>query len=111
MLEVVRQDFITTARAKGLTERTVLFKHAMKNALIPILTVLGLQVGNVIQGAVVTETIFAWPGVGQLAITSILARDYPTIQGIVLMVTVAYMVANLLVDVAYAVVDPRVSYA
>ncbi len=111
MIEVLNQDYIRTARAKGAGRLRVMNHHALKNALIPVLTVLGLQVGNVIQGAVVTETIFAWPGVGQLAINSILARDYPTIQGIVLMVTIAYMVANLLVDVAYAVVDPRVSYA
>ncbi|MFZ0218019.1 MAG: ABC transporter permease [Candidatus Dormiibacterota bacterium] len=111
MIDVLSQDYIRTARAKGASRLRVLNRHAVKNALIPILTIVGLQVGNVIQGAVVTETIFAWPGIGQLAVNSIFARDYPVIQGIVLLVTIVYMLVNLLVDAAYAVVDPRVSYA
>lgn len=111
MIDVLGQDYIRTARAKGASWLVVLRGHALKNALIPVLTVIGLQVGNVIQGAVITETIFSWPGIGQLAVNSILSRDYPVVQGIVLVVTIAYMLVNLLVDVAYAVVDPRISYA
>jgi peptide/nickel transport system permease protein len=111
MIDVLSQDYIRTARAKGAGRLRVVGRHALKNALIPIVTVIGLQVGNVIQGALVTETIFAWPGIGKLAVDSIFARDYPMIQGIVLVVTFAYMVVNLLVDVAYAWLDPRITYS
>lgn len=111
MLEVVGQDFIRTARAKGLSERVVIFKHALRNALLPVITVLGIQVGALMGGAVVTETIFAWSGMGRLSINAILARDFPVVQGVVLMVSALFVAANLLVDLVYAVIDPRISYA
>jgi peptide/nickel transport system permease protein len=111
MIDVLSQDYIRTARAKGAGWIRVITHHAVKNALIPVVTVIGLQVGNVIQGALVTETIFAWPGIGKLAVDSIFARDYPVIQGIVLVVTLAYMAVNLLVDIAYAWLDPRITYS
>lgn len=111
MIDVLNQDYIRTARAKGAGWIRVITHHALKNALIPVVTVIGLQVGNVIQGAIVTETIFAWPGIGKLAVDSIFSRDYPMIQGIVLTVTITYMVVNLLVDLAYAWLDPRISYS
>ncbi len=111
MLEVLRQDYIRTARAKGASWLHVVTGHALKNALIPVVTIVGLQVGQIIEGALVTETVFSWPGVGKLAIDSIFGRDYPIIQGIVLIAAFSFMIANLLVDVAYAWLDPRISYA
>jgi peptide/nickel transport system permease protein len=111
MLEVLRQDYIRTARAKGASWREVIFDHALKNALIPVVTVVGIQVGAILEGALVTETIFSWPGVGKLAIDSIFGRDYPIIQGIVLAFAFSYMFANLAVDLAYAWLNPRISYA
>jgi peptide/nickel transport system permease protein len=110
MLEVMRQDFIRTARAKGLPARLVVGKHALANAMIPILTVVGIVVSLLISGAVVTESVFSIPGIGQLLTSAILQRDYPMIQGGVLLATVLLVVVNLLVDVAYAWVDPRVRY-
>ena len=111
MLEVLRQDYIRTARAKGASWRQVIVDHALKNALIPVVTVVGIQVGAILEGALVTETIFSWPGVGKLAIDSIFGRDYPIIQGIVLAIAFSYMFANLAVDLAYAWLNPRISYA
>jgi peptide/nickel transport system permease protein len=111
MLEVLRQDYIRTARAKGASWREVIVNHALKNALIPVVTVVGIQVGAILEGALVTETIFSWPGVGKLAIDSIFGRDYPIIQGIVLAIAFSYMFANLAVDLAYAWLNPRISYA
>ncbi len=111
MLDVLRQDYIRTARAKGASWREVIFDHALKNALIPVVTVVGIQVGAILEGALVTETIFSWPGVGKLAIDSIFGRDYPIIQGIVLAIAFSYMFANLAVDLAYAWLNPRISYA
>ena len=111
MLEVLRQDYIRTARAKGAVWRQVIVSHALKNALIPVVTVIGIQVGQILEGALVTETIFSWPGIGKLAIDSIFGRDYPIIQGIVLLIAFSYMFANLAVDLAYAWLDPRISYA
>ncbi|HET7420838.1 MAG TPA: ABC transporter permease [Candidatus Dormibacteraeota bacterium] len=111
MIEVLNQDFVRTARAKGAGGRRVVFIHALKNALIPVVTIVGLQIGGVIEGAVVTETVFTWPGVGRLAVESIFNRDYTVVQGIVLVAAFSYMVANLLVDLAYAWLDPRISYA
>jgi ABC-type dipeptide/oligopeptide/nickel transport system permease component len=99
-----------TARAKGVAERLVVGKHALKNALIPVVTVVGLQYGFLLGGAVVTETIFAWPGVGRLAMTSILQRDYPVVQGCVLLVAVLFVLINLAVDLLYAWIDPRIRY-
>ncbi|HKV46027.1 MAG TPA: ABC transporter permease [bacterium] len=110
MLAVLRQEFIVTARAKGLAPRAVVWRHALKNALIPTITMLGLQLGALLGGAVVTETIFSRPGVGRLAVDAILARDFPLVQGTVLFAAVAYVLVNLLVDVSYAAVDPRIHY-
>jgi len=110
LLEVLSQDYIRTARAKGLAERVVIFKHALRNALIPVITVVGLEFGTLLSGAVITETIFAWPGLGQLLVGSILARDYPVVQGAVLLVATSFVLINLLVDLLYAAIDPRVRY-
>jgi len=111
MLEIIGQDFVRTARAKGLAPRRVVFYHALRNALIPVVTIVGLEFGALLGGAVITETIFAWPGVGRLAIASIFQRDFPVVQGIVLMIAVVRILANLAVDVVYALVDPRIRYA
>jgi len=110
MLEVLEQDYVRTARAKGLAERVVTFKHALKNAMLPVITVLGLQVGVLLSGAVLTETIFAWPGIGRWLYLSILSRDYPIVQGMALFITSLFLVVNLLVDLSYALVDPRIRY-
>lgn len=110
MLEVFRQDYITTARAKGLAERIVVYKHALKNALIPVVTVMGLQFGTLLGGAVLTETVFSWPGIGRLMVDSILERNYPVVQGAVLLLAVFFVLINLVVDVVYAFLDPRISY-
>ena len=111
MIEVLNQDFIRTARAKGASWQRVVFIHALRNALIPVITIVGLQIGGIIEGAVVTETVFTWPGVGRLAVESIFNRDYTVVQGIVLAAAFSFMFANLLVDMAYAWLDPRISYA
>ena len=110
MLEVLGQDYITTARSKGLVERVVINKHAFKNALIPVVTVIGLQFGTLLGGAVLTETVFSWPGIGRLMVDSILARDYPVVQGAVLLLAVFFVMINLVVDIIYAFLDPRISY-
>ncbi len=110
MLETLSQDFTTTARSKGLTEKVVIIKHALKNALIPIITVVGLQFGWLLGGAVLTENVFAWPGLGRLIVDSILARDYPMIQGAILIFGLLYIFVNLVVDFIYAFVDPRIRY-
>ncbi|OLD60258.1 MAG: hypothetical protein AUI83_02375 [Armatimonadetes bacterium 13_1_40CM_3_65_7] len=110
MLGVLRQEYIVTARAKGLAPRAVVVRHALKNALIPTITMLGLQLGALLGGAVVTETIFSRPGVGRLAVDAILSRDFPLVQGTVLVAAVAYVLVNLIVDISYAAVDPRIHY-
>jgi peptide/nickel transport system permease protein len=110
MLEVLQQDYIRTARAKGLDQRSILFVHALKNAAVPIVTVIGIGVALLIGGAVVTESVFAIPGLGRLTIDAILRRDYPVIQGIVLLFSFLYVLVNLLVDVTYTLVDPRIRY-
>lgn len=110
MLEVLQQDYIRTARAKGLDQRSILFVHALKNAAVPIVTVIGIGVALLIGGAVVTESVFAIPGLGRLTIDAILRRDYPVIQGIVLLFSFVYVLVNLMVDVAYTLVDPRIRY-
>jgi peptide/nickel transport system permease protein/oligopeptide transport system permease protein len=110
MLEVLSQDYVTTARSKGLREKVIIIKHALKNALIPIITVVGLQFGLLLGGAVLTETVFAWPGLGRLIVDSILARDYAMIQGSILIFGLLYTLVNLLVDLTYAFVDPRIRY-
>jgi ABC-type dipeptide/oligopeptide/nickel transport system permease component len=110
MLDVLGREYVTTARAKGVPPSSVVGKHALANALIPVVTVVGLQYGFLLGGAVVTETIFAWPGVGRLAITAILQRDYPVVQGCVLLVAVVFVLVNLLVDLLYGWLDPRIRY-
>lgn len=111
VLEVMRQDYIRTAYAKGLRERTVLVRHAMKNALIPVITIIGLQIGGALGGTLIIETIFNMPGVGRYFISSILARDYPSIQGVVLVLATIVIFVNLAVDLIYAMLDPRISYS
>jgi peptide/nickel transport system permease protein len=108
LLEVIRQDYIQTARAKGLAERVVLYKHAVRNALIPVITVMGMQFGYLLSGSVLTETVFAWPGVGRLMVQSIYARDYPVVQGAILLVAINFMLVNLFVDVLYGYINPRI---
>src|SRR5262245_14001782 len=110
MLEVLNQDYIVTARSKGLSGRAVILRHALKNALIPTVTMLGLQLGALLGGAVVTETIFSRPGLGRLAVDAISNRDFPLIQGTVLFAAVTYVLVNLVVDVLYAAIDPRIRY-
>lgn len=111
MLESLGQDYIRTSRAKGLHERRVVLTHALRNALLPVMTIIGLQFGALLGGAFITEVIFGWPGVGQLAVNSILQRDFPVVQGTVLLVTVSFIVTNLIVDIAYAWADPRIRYS
>ncbi|MHB1005402.1 MAG: ABC transporter permease [Chloroflexota bacterium] len=110
MLEVLRQDYVQTARAKGLHERVVVYGHALRNALLPVITIVGLQFGTLLGGAVLTESIFGWPGMGRLLVDSIFARDYPLVQGIILTFSTLFIFVNLIVDVLYAYVDPRIHY-
>jgi len=110
MLEVLQQDYVRTARAKGLGQRNILFVHALKNAAVPIVTVIGIGIALLIGGAVVTESVFAIPGLGRLTIDAILRRDYPVIQGIVLLFSFLYVLVNLMVDITYTLVDPRIRY-
>jgi peptide/nickel transport system permease protein len=110
LMEVLEQDYVTTARSKGLRGRSVVASHALKNAMIPIITVIGLQVGTLVSGAAITETIFAIPGVGRAAVDAIFYRDYPVLQGAVLLLTLAVLIANLATDLAYAYLDPRIRY-
>ncbi len=111
MLDVLGSDFIRTARAKGLAERVVMYKHALRNALLPVVTVLGLQFGNVMAGAILVETVFNWPGLGRLAFDSVLRRDYPTILGVLLFSSIVVIVMNILTDLAYRLIDPRIKAA
>jgi peptide/nickel transport system permease protein len=108
VIEELSSDYVRTARAKGLSNSAVLFRHAFRNALIPIITILGLQFGTLLAGTIVTESIFSWPGVGRLAVQAIEARDYPLLQGCILLIAVSYVLVNLLTDLVYAAVDPRV---
>src|SRR5215469_7426873 len=108
MIEELSSDYVRTARAKGISESAVLFRHAFPNALIPVITILGLQFGSLLAGTIVTETIFSWPGIGRLAVQAINARDYPLLQGCILLIAVSYVIVNLLTDLIYAMVDPRV---
>ena len=110
MLEVLRQEYVRTARAKGLRERAVIYRHALRNALIPIVTIVGLQFGFLLGGAVIAEVVFSWPGVGRLAVDGILARDYPVVQGCVLLVAAIFVLLNLSVDMVYAWLNPRIRY-
>jgi peptide/nickel transport system permease protein len=111
MLEVLLQDYVRTARAKGLPERVVLLRHALRNGLIPTITVLGLQVGGILEGAVLTETVFAWPGMGKFAVDAIRYLDYPVILGFTVVAAGLYVLVNVLVDLLYAVLDPRIQFA
>ena len=111
MLEVLRADYVRTARAKGLPLRSVVWRHAFRNARIPIVTLLGIQVGQLLGGVVVTETVFSWPGIGKLTVDAIFARDYPVIQGAVLLTATLFVLVNLATDVVYAVLDPRIRFA
>lgn len=110
MLDVLREDYIRTARAKGVGTRSVLTRHALRNALIPVVTVMGLQTGHLLGGAVLTETVFAWPGIGRMLVRAIFARDYVLLQGGVLVLAVVFVVINLLVDLSYVYLDPRITY-
>jgi peptide/nickel transport system permease protein len=110
MLEVMAQDYIRTARAKGVKESSVVLKHALRNAMIPVVTVIGTEVSGLLSGAVLTETIFAWPGIGRLAVEALLNRDFPMIRGVVIVMALTFLVANLIVDVSYGLFDPRVRY-
>jgi len=108
MMEELSSDYVRTARAKGLPERAVLFGHAFRNALIPVITILGLQFGTLLAGTIVTESIFSWPGVGRLAVQAIQSRDYPLLQGCILMIAASYVAVNLITDVVYSIIDPRI---
>ena len=110
MLEVLSQDYVRTARAKGLTERRVIWHHAFKNALLPVVTIIGLQFGTLLGGAILTETIFSWPGIGSWIYEGILNRDYPVVQGGVIFVALVFVIVNLVVDLSYALLDPRIQY-
>ena len=111
MLDVLDADYVTMARAKGLSERVVIWKHALRNAMIPVLTYSGLILGGFMNGSVVVEQVFAWPGIGRMALSSVSGRDYPVIQGVVLLIGFFYIVVNLLVDILYVFVDPRIKYS
>ncbi len=110
MLEVLKQDYVQTARAKGLSERVVVYSHALRNTLLPVITIVGLQFGTLLGGAVLTESVFGWTGIGRLLVDSIFARDYPLVQGIVLTFSTMFIFVNLAVDVLYAYVDPRIRF-
>jgi len=110
MLDALSQDYVRTARSKGLNESGVLWRHVLKNAMIPVITVIGLQVGNVLAGSVITETVFAWPGVGRLMVSSITTRDFPIVQATVMIIALIFVTVNLLVDLMYAWLDPRIKY-
>ncbi|MBI4487475.1 MAG: ABC transporter permease [Deltaproteobacteria bacterium] len=110
LLEVIHEDYIQTARAKGLSERRVWLIHALRNSLLSVITIVGLQFGALLAGSIITETIFTWPGIGRLTIQAIQTRDYPLVQGCVLVIATAYLVVNLLTDILYSLVDPRISY-
>jgi ABC-type dipeptide/oligopeptide/nickel transport system permease component len=111
LLEVLHRPYIATARAKGLSEWPVVLKHALGNALIPVTTIVGVQLGNLLAGTIIVETVFARPGMGRLAVTAVLDKDYPLIQGVVLVSALGYVLVNLLVDLSYAVLDPRIRHA
>ncbi len=111
LLEIFPKEFVLTARAKGLPERRVILRHALRNALIPLLTIVGLQIGALLTGSIITETIFSWPGLGRLTIQAIQSRDYPLVQGCILAIALTYLLVNLLIDLLYAAVDPRVQYS
>jgi peptide/nickel transport system permease protein len=110
MLEVLRQDFIRTERAKGLSERSVIYKHAVRNALVPVVTVIGLNFGLLLAGAILTETVFSWPGLGRLVVESVYERDYPLVVGCILVFALVFVIVNLITDILYTYIDPRIKY-
>ena len=110
LLEILGQEYVRTGRAKGLGERAVIWRHALRNAMIPLLTVLGLQIGTLLGGAVITESIFAWPGMGKLVVDAIFFRDFPVVQTVLIISATIFVVINLLIDVLYTVLDPRIRY-
>jgi peptide/nickel transport system permease protein len=110
VLEVLREDYVMTARAKGLSEARIILKHVLRNAMLPVLTVVGLQFGALLAGSIITETIFSWPGLGTLMVKAIQTRDYPVVQGCVLVIALSYVLVNLLTDLLYGVIDPRIRY-
>jgi peptide/nickel transport system permease protein len=110
MLDVLNQEYIVTAKAKGLDNRTIILKHALKNAMLPIITFAGMQLGFLLGGSVIVETIFSWPGIGKLLVDSIYARDFSMVQGCVLIIGITFALTNLVVDIAYAFLDPRIRY-
>ena len=110
MLEVLRQDFIRTERAKGLSERTVIYKHAVRNAMVPVVTVIGLNFGLLLSGAILTETVFSWPGLGRLVVNSVYQRDYPLVVGCILIFAIVFVIVNLITDILYTYIDPRIKY-
>ena len=107
-LEIIREDYIRTARAKGLSETTILFKHVLKNTLVPVITIAGIQMGALLSGSIITETVFDWPGIGSLLVEAIQSRNYPLVQGCVILIATLYVVINLLTDILYAWADPRI---
>jgi peptide/nickel transport system permease protein/oligopeptide transport system permease protein len=111
MLEVMREDYVRTARAKGLRDRVVVVRHGLKNALIPVVTVVGLQFGQLLAGAALTETVFNWPGLGRLVVSAVFSRDYAMIRAAILLIAVTFIIVNLIVDVIYAFLDPRIAHA
>ena len=110
MLEVLRQDFIRTERAKGLSERMVIYKHAVRNAMVPVVTVIGLNFGLLLAGAILTETVFSWPGIGRLVVNAVYERDYPLVVGCILVFAIAFVIVNLITDILYTRIDPRIQY-
>jgi peptide/nickel transport system permease protein len=110
MLEVLRQDFIRTERAKGLSERTVIYKHAVRNAMVPVVTVIGLNFGLLLAGAILTETVFSWPGLGRLVVEAVYERDYPLVVGCILIFAIVFVIVNLITDILYTYIDPRIKY-
>lgn len=110
MMEVLQQDYIKMARSKGMDESVIIWKHALKNALIPVITIIGNQFGHLLTGTIIVESIFSWPGIGKFLIDSIYARDYPVIQGFVFITAAIFVVINLMVDISYAYLDPRIKY-
>ncbi|GAG62629.1 unnamed protein product [marine sediment metagenome] len=110
MLEVLRQDFIRTERAKGLSERIVIYKHAVRNAMIPVITVIGLNFGLLLAGAILTETVFSWPGIGRYVVNAVNMRDYSVVQGCVLFFALMFVIVNLITDIVYVYIDPRIHY-
>ncbi|MDQ2787658.1 MAG: ABC transporter permease, partial [Chloroflexota bacterium] len=111
MLEVLKQEYMTTARAKGLPERRVILAHGLRNALIPVVTIFGLQFGQLLAGTVIIETVFGRPGIGRLIVDAILAKDFPMVQEIVLLIATSYVIVNLIVDIIYGFLDPRIRYS